>query len=290
MTIDSPHDDAGSGSIPEQAPDPAPHQALVPMPPKRTGGVPLAALIVGIGAFVTGWIPILGLLLGVAGIILGILALRKPGGKSFGLAGLIASAVAVLTNILVSTIVVISLVNSGIGAAILTDAQPVITPCFSFNGPADYINNQSAEKTEGCITTLQLWGEYDADGEINNTGVGSILGSVLVEPVPVASTDEMAPNGGLDDMVEYLNQSYFPDAGEVTSLKEAVSLDGVDANLTRLTSTAEKTKTKAFLTVFAPDTYQSAGDPVKFFVISFVIPDDNGEEIIAAAIDSWRWK
>ena len=87
-----------------------------------------------------------------------------------------------------------------------------------------------------------------------------------------------------------LNRSYFPDAGEVTSLREAVSLDGVEANLTRLTSTAEKTQTKAFLTVFAPDSYQSAGEPVRFFVISFVIPDHNGEEIIAAAVDSWRWR
>ena len=282
MTIDSPQGRQQSARLPEQAP--------VSTPPKRRGGIALAALIVGVSAFVTGWIPVLGLLLGVAGIVLGILAVRKPGGKPFGRVGLISSALAVLANVSVTSVIVISLVNSGIGTAILSDAQPIITPCYSFNGPAGYINNQSAEKTEGCVTSLELWGEYDSNGEINNTGVGSILGSVLVEPVPVASTDAWAPSGRLDDMVEFLNQSYFPDAGEVTSLREAVSLDGVEANLTRLTSTAEKTQTKAFLTVFAPDSYQSAGEPVRFFVISFVIPDDNGEEIIAAAVDSWRWR
>lgn len=285
MTVDSPSGSPQSGSIPKQAPQNEP----VPASPKRRAGIALAALIVGLSAFATGWIPVLGLLLGITGIILGVLARRKPNGKAFGLTGLIASALAVVTNVLVIIVVVISLVNSGIGTAILNDAQPIITPCYSFNGPADYVNNQSAAKTEGCTTTLQLWGEYDADGEINNTGAGRILGSVLVEPVQVASTDEWAPNGGLDDMVDFLNQSYFPEAGEVTSLKEAVTLDGADANLTRLTSTVEKTQTKAFLTVFAPNTYQSAGEPVKFFVISFVIPDDNGEEIIAAAVESWRW-
>ncbi|TFD71537.1 hypothetical protein [Cryobacterium gelidum] len=281
MTINSPQGRRQSARLPEQAP--------VSTPPKRRGGIARAALIVGVSAFVTGWIPILGLLLGVAGIVLGILAVRKPGGKPFGRVGLIGSALAVLANVSVTSVIVISLVNSGIGTAILSDAQPIVTPCYSFNGPVGYINNQSAEKTEGCVTSLELRGEYDSNGEINNTGVGSILGSVLVEPVPVASTDAWAPSGRLDDMVDFLNRSYFPDAGEVTSLREAVSLDGVEANLTRLTSTAEKTQTKAFLTVFAPERYQSAGEPVRFFVISFVIPDDNGEEIIAAAADSWRW-
>ncbi|WP_105035407.1 DUF4190 domain-containing protein [Cryobacterium aureum] len=283
---DSPQGPPQTGGLPEYAPGPAP----VSNPPTRRGGIVVAALIVGISAFVIGWIPIVGLLLGVAGIILGILAMRRPGGKSFGLAGLIGSSLAVLANVLVTIVIVVALVNSGIGTAVLTDAQPVITPCYSFNGPGDYLNNQSAEKTDGCITTLELWGERDADGVIHKTGVGSILGSVLVEPVAVASTDEWVPGGSLNDMVEFLNQSYFPQAGEVTSLKEAVTLDGVDANLTRMISTAENTRTKAFLTVFAPDIYQSAGEPVQFFLISFVIPEDNGEEIIAAAIDSWRWK
>ena len=255
----------------------------------RRRGIVLAALIVGIGSFVTGWIPILGLLLGLAGIVLGILALRKPGGRSFGLAGLIASSLAVVTNVLVTVVIVIALVSSGIGTAILTDAQPVITPCYSFNGPGDYINSQSAGEAEACFTSLELWGERDADGVIHKSGVGSILGSVLVEPVQTATTDEWVPGGSLDDMVNFLNQSYFSEAGEVTSLKEPVTLDGVEANLTRIDSTAVNTKTKAFLTVFAPDAYQSAEEPVKFFVISFVIPEDDGEEIIAAAVDSWRW-
>ncbi|WP_146069460.1 hypothetical protein [Cryobacterium sp. Y11] len=117
--------------------------------------------------------------------------------------------------------------------------------------------------------------------------MGNVLGSVMVTPDALTITDSRTRNGSLDDVVEFLNETYF--AGEVTRPKEAVSLDGVDANLTRLISTDENIRTKAFLTVLAPKHYVVAGDPVKFFLISFVIPEDNGEEIIAAVIDSWRW-
>jgi hypothetical protein len=281
MTINSPQNHPQAGGLLEHGPVPN-----VSNSPQRHGGIVLVALIVGIGAFVTGWIPILGLLLGITGIVLGIVAIRKPAGKSFGLAGLIASSLAVLTNLLVTIVIVIALVNSGIGTAILTEGQPVVTPCYSFAGPGDYTN--SLGNTRSCITALELLGERDADGAIHNTGVGSVLGSVMVTPDAMTITDSRTRNGSLDDVVEFLNETYF--AGEVSSPKEAVSLDGVDANLTRLISTDENIRTKAFLTVLAPKNYDVAGDPVKFFVISFIIPEDNGEEIIAAAIDSWRWK
>ncbi|WP_104083094.1 hypothetical protein [Cryobacterium sp. Y11] len=123
MTIDSPQNHPQAAGLLERGPVPN-----TPNPPQRRGGIVLAALTVGIGAFVTGWIPILGLLLGIAGILLGILAIRTPGGKSFGLAGLIGSSLAVLTNMLVTMVIVVGLVSSGIGTAILAKGQPVVTP------------------------------------------------------------------------------------------------------------------------------------------------------------------
>lgn len=47
---------------------------------------------------------------------------------------------------------------------------------------------------------------------------------------------------------------------------------------------------KALLTVFAPDTFDTVNGAVQFVVISFVIPEDNGDEIIDALIGSWSWK
>ncbi|TFD50107.1 hypothetical protein E3T46_12310 [Cryobacterium sp. Hh11] len=283
MTTDSHQDNAQPGGSSEEAlqQDPRPNS-------NRPGGIALAALIVGIGAFVTGWIPVLGLILGINGIVLGVLAMRRPAGKSFGRAGLIGSALAGVTNVLVTMVIVISLASSGIGAVIMAEGQPIVTPCYSFTGPRDYTN--SFGNTRACVTALELLGERDADGVIHKTGFGSVLGRVMVTPDAMMITDAGVRNGSLDDVVEFVIETYYPEAGEVTSPKEAVSLDGVDANLTRLNGTAENTRTRAFLTVLAPKAYQFAADPVKFFVISFVIPEDNGEEIIAAAIDSWRWK
>jgi CHASE2 domain-containing sensor protein len=56
---------------------------------------------VGIAAFIFGWIPFAGLILAVVGIVLGILTLRKPRGKGFGVTGLILSGLAVLTGLMV---------------------------------------------------------------------------------------------------------------------------------------------------------------------------------------------
>lgn len=59
----------------------------------------IAALIVGIVAFVMGWIPFFGLVVAAVGIVLSILALRQPRGKGFGIAGVILSGLAALTGI-----------------------------------------------------------------------------------------------------------------------------------------------------------------------------------------------
>ena len=281
MTIDSTQGKTQQGGFPEQALQQAPRQN-----PNRRDGIALAALIVGIAAFVTGWIPLVGLILGINGIVLGVLAMRRPAGKSFGLAGLIGSTLAGITNVLMSMVIVVGLVSSGIGTVILAEGQLIVTPCYSFAGPGDYTD--SLGNTLGCMTVLELLGERDADGAIRNMGVGSVLGSVMVTPDAMTSTGARTRNGSLDDVVEFMNETYY--VGEVTSAKEAVSLDGVDANLTRLISSDENTRTKAYLTVLAPKPYVFAGEPVKFFLISFIIPQENGEEIIAAAIAAWRWR
>lgn len=61
-------------------------------------GVPIAALAVGITAFLLGLIPVVGLVLAVVGIVLGILALRAPRGRGLGIAGLVLSGLALLTS------------------------------------------------------------------------------------------------------------------------------------------------------------------------------------------------
>lgn len=70
-------------------------------PTSGPGGVAIAALVVGILAFLSGWVPIVGLILAVAGLVLGILALRQPRGKALGITAIVLSGLAAVTGVLV---------------------------------------------------------------------------------------------------------------------------------------------------------------------------------------------
>ncbi|WEO77723.1 hypothetical protein BJQ94_01335 [Cryobacterium sp. SO2] len=77
----------------------------------RADSLALWAMIVGIVAFLGGWLPVLGFILGAAGVILGVLAKRRSNRPELGLTGLILSTMAVLTNIVIDVIVVVSIVT-----------------------------------------------------------------------------------------------------------------------------------------------------------------------------------
>jgi len=287
---------------------PSQQQGGQPAERPKAAGVAIAALVVGIVAFLLGLVPVLGLLVAVTGIVLGIVALRRPG-RGLAITGIILSAVAVLANIAI--IVVLAVIpwaeiggqfERGFTEAIEEEygipddsaggfeTQTLDTPCYTFDGPAGFINNISDDAIANCSTELELWGEVAADGTVTNTGVGAILGSVNVEPIRSATTDERSPDGSLDGIVEWMSTDYIPAFGELISLREPVVLDGAEGNLTRVTSDQELTETKALVVVKAPSEYQVNGEPAQFFLITFVTPYDNGEELIQTAIDSWRWR
>ncbi len=291
-------------------------------PPPQTGsaGVAIAGLIIGIIAFVTGWIPIFGFILGGIGIVLGIIAVRASLRRGFGIAALVLSGLAVVTNIFIIIALVVTVPGAVTTAAHdaqvradetnartqaeqdaqnTKDAEPgpeevsghsIITPCYSVQGPAAFINNQSSASTQDCVTTLELWGEVSPDGTIVNTGVGTILGQVSVEPIRLATSETWAATGNLDGVVDYIAVDYLPQMGEVISLREPVMLEDSAANISRVDSNAVLTKTKAIIVGFAPHSYDTSQGPVQLFVISIVTPYDNGDELIDAVVDSWEWK
>ena len=298
------------------APPPTDQYAPPPAGPKASG-LAVGALIVGIGAFVFGLVPFFGILIAITGIILGALALRKPGPKTLAVIGLILSIVAAIANIIAIVITVALLPayfndrdtgSNDYDYSVSDDDEEEAeedveeeetadelflssstTPCFSFDAPQEFIANQSPDKDALCFGTRQGWGELDDDGTIIYTGVGDIWDQVLVEPIRVVTSDTYAPDGELDTFVDYLDANYFPDLGEVISLHEEVTLDGVEANLTRIDSPAETTVTKATIAVKAEQPYETANGPVQFFLITFVIDDERGDEIIDALVDSWEW-
>lgn len=102
----------------EQAPAPAPAVAK-PATAPAGNGIAIAALVVGIVAFVTGWVPILGLLLGIAAVVLGVIGLKKAAGKGMSIAGLVTGAIGALTSLVFGIFWILAIVAAGssIGAA-----------------------------------------------------------------------------------------------------------------------------------------------------------------------------
>ncbi|WIE72904.1 Ltp family lipoprotein [Curtobacterium sp. MCJR17_020] len=99
---------------PYPQPSGAPQQTFAPFPgapltPKRASGLALAALLVGIGAFLVGLIPVFGAIVGAVAIVLAVLALRKQQPKGLAVTGLVFGIVAALSSIGVA---------AGIGAVV----------------------------------------------------------------------------------------------------------------------------------------------------------------------------
>ncbi|MBD3752355.1 MAG: DUF2510 domain-containing protein [Micrococcales bacterium] len=77
----------------------------------RPRGAAIAAIAVGIAAFLLGLIPFLGLILGITGIAIAAVALRKKQPRALAIAGLVLAIVATLSST-VTTIALISSVTS----------------------------------------------------------------------------------------------------------------------------------------------------------------------------------
>ena len=85
----------------------APHAA------QPTNGLAITALILGIIAILSGWVIVFGLLVGAAAIVLGILGMKKPGGKGMSITGIITGSIGALTSLIVTALFFIALAAGG---------------------------------------------------------------------------------------------------------------------------------------------------------------------------------
>lgn len=103
----APHQSTPSSTPPFSVPAAYPQTPAAPAAPRPVGpaqpkGLAVAALSVGIGAFVTGWVPWLGLLLGVAAVGLAVVALVKKQSKVMGIVGSVLGGLALLTGLVMT--------------------------------------------------------------------------------------------------------------------------------------------------------------------------------------------
>ncbi|WP_119455541.1 DUF4190 domain-containing protein [Clavibacter lycopersici] len=97
---------------PHQPPSPGPYGPPAPAgspiassPPPYGGrpqGLAIAALVVGILAFLAGLAPVIGIVMGAAAVVLGILAVRRRQSKGMAITGLSLGAMAAVSSLAVT--------------------------------------------------------------------------------------------------------------------------------------------------------------------------------------------
>jgi len=116
---------------------------------KKTRGLAISALILGIVAFVLALTPVVGLLLGLAGVGLGIAALIKKQPKGFSITGLALSSVAVVISLITSLVFAVFLSEG-------TDQSQVTQP--SSQAP---VEEEPEPEPEAFVPDLSTFTELD---------------------------------------------------------------------------------------------------------------------------------
>ncbi|WP_375387989.1 hypothetical protein [uncultured Amnibacterium sp.] len=149
---------------------PPPHTTEPNRPARSRNGLALAALIVGIVAFLIGLAPFAGLLAGATAVLLAVLALRRPLGRGPAIGGLALGAIAALTG-LITTIVAIIGLASGASAV---SANATLAPEAVAAPPA-----ASPATQEPTAAPAEAADEEDADVEAAPEAPGARYGGYV---------------------------------------------------------------------------------------------------------------
>lgn len=278
-------------------------------PPSEGRGIGLASMITGIGSIVLA--VALGVLGGIVAIILGIIGLRKPAGRTFSIVGIITGAVGIIAGILFFLLALLPFFLLGQIVENTPDTLPepppitepteapvagdltftaIDTPCYTFDGPAHFTNNISADDTANCGTNLELWGEKQADGTFLPTGVGAVFGTVAVEPVRASYLLENTAAGTLEEVQAFLETGYLLQSGQSIIQTNDVTLGGAPAKLTFLVPNSPDTQLRAVVAVLPPTVYPGATEDIGLFLITVSTEEDNGDAILESLLNTWTWK
>ncbi|TWX35640.1 DUF4190 domain-containing protein [Frigoribacterium sp. ACAM 257] len=304
---------------------PAP-DAVAPPAPAGASGWAIAALVVGIGAFLVGLVPVVGLLVALVGVALGIVALvrrrRAQSGLGLGVTGVALSGVAAVTNVVVVAALVVAVPlgarladeaanswyggdqgqvqgddpdDSGLGEGDagldgIADRATTSTSCWSFSLPDDTWLSEDHSDAVSCSTSVLV-----ADGtDLTWVDAAAVPAAVSAGLVPSTSTDRVA------DAVAALRQSWLPRLGTVVGEPEQTTLDGEPAALVRLATGPDLGTPVAVVVAWSPEdaagtsslTLVTLGDSESEF--DHVDADDRTraaatERTLTSLTGSWDW-
>lgn len=184
---------------PNPAPTPAPAPAPQPQPPvspnvpapAKSNGLAIAALVLGIIAFLFGWAGFFNLLVAALAVVFGIIALVKHQSKGFALTGTILGGLGLLTSLIVGIF---------FSAAILSSASK-------------YENTNTSTSTSQSST--QQSSTWDVNAAYDKVSNGMTKAEVeAATGKPSESCSESSSDYGKYETCTY--GSYIDDNGTVT--------------------------------------------------------------------------
>lgn len=85
-------------------------------------GLGIAAMVVGIVAFLSGLVPFWGFIAGTVAVVLAIIGLKKPTGKGFAIAGLVTGAIGALSSLIFTVLFFMALAFGGTAINTINEA------------------------------------------------------------------------------------------------------------------------------------------------------------------------
>lgn len=179
----------------KQAATPAPATAA-PHNANASNGLAIASLVTGIVAFISGWVFFLGFLLGAAAIVLGIIALKKPGGKGMSIAGIITGGLGALWSVVVTIFFVLGLLalgTSGVAVGGLVDETNKALANYNAENKAlieakkDFAKGDTAKFGQFEVKVNSVKRDYSAEDSFYSASEGNEL---IVVNVTVKNTGD----------------------------------------------------------------------------------------------------
>lgn len=214
-------------STKQEAPAPAPVAAP---PVGHTNGLAIGSLVTGIVAFVTGWTVVFGFLAGATAVVLGIIGLKRPGGKGLSIAGIITGGLAALSSIIFTILFILAIAIGSANAGTAIRAGNTALDNYNKENQAlidakkDFKKGDTARFGQFDVTVNSVKRDYVPENKYSAPDDGKELivlnitaKNVGTESKYVSSYDFKINDGGVSNTASYLDVTPSFDSGDLSA-------------------------------------------------------------------------
>jgi len=212
---------------------PAPAPAMQPAAPSSsTNGLAIASLVTGILAFLCGLF-FMGLVFGAAAVVLGVVGLKRPGGRGLAIAGITTGIVGAVSGAVFTVFWVIALMGVSIGAGTVATQLDKANDAIAAQNQS--IKDQIAAKKDFLKDETAVFGDFELkvnsvtrnyvpDETYSRASAGKELIIVNVSVKNISSDSQYFTNydlgineNGITNDASYVEASPSFDGGNISS-------------------------------------------------------------------------